>query len=292
MILVVGATGLVGNEVCRRLREAGRDVRALVRTTSHPAKLNRLRSVGADLCFGDLKDPPSLAAACAGVEAIISTASSTFSRAAGDSIESVDDLGQLNLVHAAKAAGVPRFVFVSFRRPPGFSFPLDDAKAHVEAALADMDSTVIQASFFMESWLSPALGFDAANATARVFGPGTSPISFVSASDVAAMCALALTHSAASRRTLAFGGPQALTMQQVIALFERLTGRSFTIDRVPAEALHQQFAAAEDPMGKSFAALMLGALFGDAIDMAPLIAEFHLELTSVESFARRSLGLA
>ena len=62
-----------------------------------------------------------------------------------------------------------RFLFVSFRRTPGISFPLGEAKAQVERAISGLDFTIIQASWFMEVWLSPALGFDYANAAARIF---------------------------------------------------------------------------------------------------------------------------
>ena len=47
--LIVGATGLVGGEICRILAEAGRSVRALVRTTSSPEKIARLKSLGASI---------------------------------------------------------------------------------------------------------------------------------------------------------------------------------------------------------------------------------------------------
>src|ERR1019366_7885990 len=102
MILVVGATGLVGSEVCERLVRRGEQVRALVRETSSKEKIEALRSWGVELCAGDLKDPQSIVAACRGVNAVISPASSTLSRQPGDSIESVDAAGQLNLVNAAK----------------------------------------------------------------------------------------------------------------------------------------------------------------------------------------------
>jgi uncharacterized protein YbjT (DUF2867 family) len=49
MILVVGATGLLGMRVCERLRAEGRPVRALVRRTSEPHKVNALRSFGCEL---------------------------------------------------------------------------------------------------------------------------------------------------------------------------------------------------------------------------------------------------
>src|SRR5262245_43220578 len=134
MILVVGATGLAGAEICRLLRERGHDVRALVRDTSSPDKVERLIGFGVTLARGDMKDPASLDAACAGANAVVSTASSTLSRQEGDSIETVDHRGQLALVDAAKAAGVGRFVFVSFPHID-VEFPLQDAKRAVEQRL-------------------------------------------------------------------------------------------------------------------------------------------------------------
>ncbi|MBV8820168.1 MAG: SDR family oxidoreductase, partial [Acidobacteriaceae bacterium] len=201
MILVVGSTGLVGSEVCRRLTARGEAVRALVREASSRERIEGLRSCGVELFFGDLKDAASIAEACRGVEAVISTASSTLARQPGDSIGSVDAAGQLNLVRAAQESGADRFVFVSFRRTPGISSPLGEAKERVEEAVKRLNFTIIQASWFMEVWLSPALGFDYAKRAARIYGPGTNAISWVSFRDVAEICAIALRDRAAERRT-------------------------------------------------------------------------------------------
>jgi uncharacterized protein YbjT (DUF2867 family) len=290
MILVAGATGLVGSAVCQKLAKRGETVRALVRSTSAKEKLDALRSCGAELCVGDLKDPGSLSSACRGVDAVVSTASSTLSRQSGDSIESVDAAGQLNLVNAAEAAGIERFVFVSFRPPRGISYPLADAKRRVEEAIASLNFTIIQASWFMEVWLSPALGFDYPNQTARIYGPGTSPISWVSFRDVAEMCALAVRSPAAERRTIEFGGPEALSPLEVVARFEKIGGRPFQLQHVPEQTLRAQFDGAADPMQKTFAGLMLGYLYGDAIDMAPVVEQFGIQLTSVDEYARSVLG--
>ena len=101
------------------------------------------------------------------MDAVISTASSTLSLQAGDSIELVDDTGQLHLVERDLLVSVGSFLspFVVWLGTP---FPLADAKAHVEHAITDLNFTTIQASWFMEVWLSPALGFDYLNASARI----------------------------------------------------------------------------------------------------------------------------
>ncbi len=290
MILVVGATGMVGSEICQRLSRRGEKVRALVRTTSSTEKVALLRGCGAEICVGDLKDPGSLADACRGADAVISTASSTLSRQSGDSIESVDDTGQLHLVEAAKSAGISRFMFVSFRRPAGISFPLADAKAHVEHAIRDMNFTTIQASWFMEVWLSPALGFDYSNASARIYGSGKSPVSWVSYPDVAEMCVLALRHPAAERRTIEFGGPDALSPIEVVARFEKIGGKSFKLEHISDATLRAQFDGATDSLQKSFAALMLAYSSGDEINMTSTQQEFGIKLTNIDQFARSVLG--
>lgn len=292
MILIVGATGLVGAEVCQNLMKRGEPVRALVRATSSKETVEALRSSGAELYIGDLKDPQSIADACRGVNAVISTASSTLNRQPGDSIESVDTAGQLNLVKAAKNANVGRFLFVSFRRTPNLSFPLSEAKAQVENAIRDLNFTIIQASWFMEVWLSPALGFDYRNRAARIYGPGTSPISWVSYRDVAKICALALRHPAGSRKTIEFGGPEALSPLAVVARFETIGGRPFRIEHVSESGLQSRFEEATDPLQKSFVGLMLRYSLGDAMDMAPAMDTFEIKLTTVTEYAQRVLGKA
>jgi uncharacterized protein YbjT (DUF2867 family) len=50
MILVVGATGALGSEICSRLRREQAGVRALVRQLANPDRLAVLRNAGVELC--------------------------------------------------------------------------------------------------------------------------------------------------------------------------------------------------------------------------------------------------
>jgi len=100
-ILVAGATGFLGSEVCRQLIERNRKVKGLVRVSSDANKLAQLRESGVQTAVGDLKDKASLEKALQGVSAVISTISSTLSRQEGDSIQTVDDEGQINLIDAS-----------------------------------------------------------------------------------------------------------------------------------------------------------------------------------------------
>ena len=269
MHLVVGATGMVGGEVCRLLIESGRQVRALVRNTSSPEKIAHLKGLGAQLAQGDLKDPASLESACRGVTAIISTASSTISRQANDSIESVDRQGQLNLIDAAEKAGVKQFVLISF---PGIDldFPLQAAKRAVEERLrrCRLTHTILQPTCFMEIWLSPALGFDPAQAAVRICGDGQGKISWISFQDVARFAVAALDNPRTANVTLKLGGPDALSPLQVVQIAEEIVGKKIGVQHVPVDALRTQLDAATDPMQRSMTGLMLYFAQGDVIDMA------------------------
>src|SRR6516164_7182664 len=289
MILVVGATGLLGTRICERLRAEGQPVRALVRRTSSPDKVNTLKSLGCELAAGDLKEPAQIEAACQGIAAVISSASSTLSRQSGDSIESVDLQGQLTLVDAARNANVRRFVFVSFPDDPAVQYPLTQAKRSVERAIADLDFTSIQASFFMEVWLSPALGFDYKQGKARIYGDGSKPISWVSYRDVAEFCIAPVLRSVAGRSVLEVGGPEPLSPLEVVKIFEAESGRRFELETISEAKLREQFDSANDPLEKSFAGLMLQYAQGDAIAMQGLLESIPVRLTSVREYARTVL---
>jgi len=289
MNLVVGATGFLGSDICRLLVQQGQPVRALVRVTSDPAKKEALRSLGIELVEGDLKDPESLAAACQGVNAVISTASVTISRQADDSIQAVDLDGQLNLIKAAKTAHVASFIYVSYSGNIDVDCPLKTAKRTVEQAVKEsgMAYTILRPSSFMEVWLSPIVGFDVANANVTVYGAGHNKISWISLHDVAQFAVASLTNSAAPNVVLELGGPEALSPLEVIKIFEAASGKTFTVQHVPAEALQSQLDTATDPIQQSFAALMLALTQGDEIDMTATLQSFPLRLTSVEEFAQR-----
>ncbi len=209
MILVIGATGLLGNEVVQQLRLAGHAVRALARTTSNPSRLEALQQAGAEIAYGDLKEPDSLQIACRGIEAIVTTASSTFSRQPGDSIETVDRDGYFNLIDVAKNTGVRKLVYTSIPQKMRYESPLTRAKSEVAEYLrsSGIDYTVLAANFFMEIWLSPALGFDAQNARATIYGTGDRPVGFVSYKDVAQIAVRSLTLEASKNRTISIAGP-------------------------------------------------------------------------------------
>ena len=70
--LVTGATGLVGNNVVRRLLEEGQNVRVLVRRNADPRPLADLD--GVEIVHGDVRDPQAVDRAVQGVDRVIHAA--------------------------------------------------------------------------------------------------------------------------------------------------------------------------------------------------------------------------
>jgi NADH dehydrogenase len=289
MNLIVGATGMVGTEICRLLAASGKPVTALVRASSDPAKVEKLKRLGATVVQGDLRDRISLKAACRGVNAVISTASAMpFAYTPGENTpRNTDQDGCLSLIDVAREAGVQQFVYTSFP-PIAASFPLQDAKRAVEARLREsgLMHTILRPSYFTEVWLSPAVGFDHASGKATVYGTGVNAISWISFLDVAQFAVASLAHPAARNTTLELGGPEAISPRDVVKVFENVGGKTFDVTQVTVDALQGQLAGATDPMQRSFVALMLGYAGATAIDMTATLKTFPLKLTTVEAYAR------
>jgi NADH dehydrogenase len=283
--LVVGATGTLGGEIARLLLERGKPVRAMARATSDPAKVVRLRELGAEVVEGDLRDPRSLVAACEGARVVVSGATAILSEHDGDTIEAVDRDGHLNLVETAARAGVERFLYISFAELTP-TFALQDAKRAVEDRLraTGMLSTVLRPTNFMESWLGPALGWDIPNGRAQICGSGQNAVSWISFRDVARVAADALDDPAAGNAVLNFGGPEALSPLDVVRIMEEETGRRFEVAHVPEEALRAQKEAASDSRADTFAGLMLATAGGFTADPPPRTGG----LASVRDYVREA----
>lgn len=101
LILVAGATGELGGRVVRALRQRGATVRALVRPATDPAKIDALRQLGAAVQPVNFADPATLAQTCAGASCVVSVLAG---------LREVIVEAQTRLLHAAVAAGVPRFI--------------------------------------------------------------------------------------------------------------------------------------------------------------------------------------
>jgi uncharacterized protein YbjT (DUF2867 family) len=290
MNLIIGATGMVGSEICRLLTVDSKSVRAMVRETSDPVKVNKLKELGVEIVKGDLRDSSTFAGALQGVSAVITTVSAMpFSYVPGENdIQNVDLDGMTNLINSAKKAGVKHFIYTSFSGQIDMDFPLRNAKRAVEKHLqkSGMTYTILRPSCFTEVWLSAAVGFDTANAKVQLCGDGTKPVSYISYLNVARFAVESLENQAARNAILELGGPEKLSQLDAVKIFEDASGKKFDIQHTPEEALQSQLDTATDPMQKSFSGLMLCVAHGDPIDMQEILANYPIKLRSVREYAR------
>jgi uncharacterized protein YbjT (DUF2867 family) len=290
MTLVAGATGALGTEICRRLESSGKPFRAMVRTSSDPAKKETLKQLGGDMTEADLKDRASLDRACGGATAVITTSTAILSQQQDDTFDAVDLHGQMHLIDAARAAKVGHFVFVSVSGNvlKHGDNPLFNAKQAVENHLRQsrLTYTILRPTFFMEVWLSPHLGFDFVNAKATIYGSGENKISYISLHDVADFAVESVSNPAAQNAVLELGGPHAFSQFEVVRIFEEVSGRTFEKQFVPEEALRARKTAATNSVERTFADLTLAAARGDTIDMRETFKKFSVRPRSVREYAK------
>lgn len=108
MILVTGGSGFVGGHVVHELRGRDLPVRCLVRDARRGAKL---AAWGCELAEGDVTDPQSLARAVDGTDTVIHLVAVRQGRR--EQFQRIMVGGTRDLLAAAKAAGVRRFVHMS-----------------------------------------------------------------------------------------------------------------------------------------------------------------------------------
>ncbi|MEP7147772.1 MAG: SDR family oxidoreductase [Acidobacteriota bacterium] len=322
MILVVGATGQLGTAIVRKLADRGQPVRALARRTSNYQALDR---DGVELVFGDLLDEGSLVAACTNVDTVIATANAAVPTQKRDSFKSVDGLGYVNLIRAAKGSGVRQIIYTSALSQPGFdNLPIGRQKHDTEQKLREsgLIHTIFRADAFMDVYFAmmgsdlPVRGAESAtversfwftsrffngvkdsmtkNGTVGIMGDGNTRHSFVCIDDLAEFHVRAVRHPAAENKIYDIGGPEALTQNEVLAVFEKILGRSLKPKRTPAVIFKVGYnllrffsPAAANIMGLNY----YSATNSSVVDMTSTADLFNVRLTSVEEFLREKAGI-
>ena len=286
-ILVVGATGFVGGEIARKLAVQNSKVAGLVRGGSAHPKAKELLSAGIEIIAGDLCSPETLVHALKNSKTVVCTATSMPS-ATDNGLQRVDHDGTVALIELAERQGVKKFVYVSYSGNICEESPLETAKRKCENRLlaSQMEAVILRPSYFMEMWLSPALGFDPANGSARLYGAGNARVSYISAKNVADFGAVAALRQYAEKNAiLEMGGSEPLSQLGAIRIFEEVLNKKFKVDHVTTKSLQNQHQSS-DPLQKTFGALMLAYSKGDVVQGAAAIARQHgVVLRSVAEFA-------
>jgi uncharacterized protein YbjT (DUF2867 family) len=217
---------------------------------------------------GDLNDPSSLPAAMVGISIVVDCSTSKPE----EPIRKVDWEAKCALIQCAKAMGISRYVFFSIDKCDKHrEVPLMDLKFCTEQYLAasGLNYTVLRLTGFMQPLISayavPILEEQS------VWGSSDSTrTAYLDTQDVARMTLAALRRDATSGRVLTLSGPKAYTVEEVIALCEKLGKQEAKVTRVPVGLL--KFTRA---------ITVFFQWFGDAADRLA----FAEVLTSNESFS-------
>jgi len=253
MLLLTGATGLVGSALLRRLVAEGQPVRCLVRD---PRRLGPQR-VRVQIALGDLADPPSFRNAMRGVKTVVHLAASTRDQPRG-SIEELAAIATWRMVEAAQRAGVERFVFFStLGASTHHRARLFRAKALAEQAVreSDMHSTVIAPSLVYapgDRWLT-LLERLSLLPVMPVSGSGKAVCQPIWVEDVAGcvMAALRDAGNGATHDRYELAGPQTMTYNEVIDAVLRSLDRERPLLPVPTPIVSRTLRLLERAIGTS-----------------------------------------
>ena len=234
-VLVTGATGLAGANICKLLVERGDSVRALARQTADTGPLTEL---GVEVVTGDVTDRDAVMRAARGSDAAIHCAAllGGASQNLAD-FEAVNVGGTKNVLDAAEAVGLGRVVAVStgtfFDRSGG----LDREDAPVSKEPSQDPYTVTKMAAFVDAMSRAEAGRDVVSThPGAIFGPSpvasnalgmtsfnrvllsaargrikryiTFPVSWVFSEDIARGCILALDKGVAGERYMLDGQPE------------------------------------------------------------------------------------
>jgi NADH dehydrogenase len=224
MILVAGGTGRLGTLVVTQLAQDGARVRVLTRD---PARAAHLRSTGAEVARGDVRDRSSLQRAMDGVTTVVSAVHG-FAGPGHVTPDSVDRGGNANLVAAAASARADVVLVSVVGAAADSPLELFRAKYAAEQNLraSGVPWTIVRASAFAELWAEIMT-------KPVVFGHGNNPVNFVSVSDVAAAVAAAAAGTELRGQVIEVTGPDNLTFNELAALLQELRGKHGPIRHVP-----------------------------------------------------------
>ncbi len=247
-VAVAGGTGFVGGAIARALHAQGETVIVL---THRPESASSALPDAVAVRRADVADERSLAAALDGVDAlVISLAfpnSPMESPRLGRTFEAVDAAGTERLVAAAVTAGVRRIVYVSGAgAAPDASRTWFQAKWQAETAVrrSGIPYTIIRPTWVYgprDLALNRFLGFAKWLPLGPLTGSGTQLLAPVFVDDVARLAADSLRADAARDQVFEIGGPETLTMREIV----RVALRESRVRRflLPAPAIMLKLAA-------------------------------------------------
>jgi uncharacterized protein YbjT (DUF2867 family) len=298
MILVAGGTGFVGGGIVRELVRRGESVAVLTRDAS-PAK--RSPSPVLEFRGGDVTRPESLAVAMRGVEAVVGCQqfpnSPIENPGKGYTFEKVDAEGTENLVRAAMAAGVKRYIYLSgvgaaHEGPHWFR-----AKWRAETAVREsgLKYTILRPSWVYgpeDHSLNRFLGMSRFLPFVPLIGnAGKQRMQPVFIDDVGRAVAESLDNPAAANQIFELGGPDAMSMTEVVRTALQVAGRKRLLLSSPKPVMKLVASVLQFAPGRPLTPDAVDFITGDALgDPASIQRALGLRLTPLREALATYLG--
>jgi uncharacterized protein YbjT (DUF2867 family) len=235
MILITGASGFVASHLIPQLRKSGQSLRCLV---TNEAEGTRIKAPGAELAIGNVTNPASLRTAAEGVDTIIHLVA-VIRELKNATFESINVIGTKNMIEAAKAAGVKRFIHMGAlgaTPDPKYKY-LHSKWLGMEAVKnSGLEFSILQPSVMF----GEGAGFIAslvrsvhlAPFIVPIAGDGKSKLQPIWVGDVAS-CVMKLVAGEKIGRGIEIGGPEIMTYEAMMDEILKAMGEKRTKIHVP-----------------------------------------------------------
>ena len=230
-ILVIGGTGTLGRQIVKQALDEGYQVKCFTRNLR---RANFLKEWGAELVYGDLSLPETIPPALKGISLVVDAA--TVRPTDDYNSETVDWKGKIALIEAAKLAKIKKFIFFSvLGASTNSSIPLIDLKLKISTLLNDAPfaSTIFQCSGFFQGIINQYAIPVLENKTIWLVG-NSSPIAYLDTQDAAVSIVNDLTDTKPGPKEVALIGKKFWTSEEIVALCERLSGKTAKVIYIPS----------------------------------------------------------
>ena len=233
MILVTGGSGFIGRRVTSRLMEGGNSVRVLARGQRRADQPS-----GVEVVRGDVVSAEGLSEAMSEVEKVIHLVA-IIRESGSQTFEAVIQQGTERLVEAAKVAGVKKFVYVSAigaQDDPYYPYLRAKWAAERAVALSGLKFTILRPSIIFgegDEFINALAGLVRYNPVVPVAGDGKTKFQPLWVEDLVTCIVACLDEEAHGGQTLAVGGPEHLTYEEILDIVKEALGKSRIKVHVP-----------------------------------------------------------
>ena len=227
LVLVTGATGFLGRRVVPELLAHRHEVRCLVHTPGRE-RIFPPRSV--DVHYGSVLDPNAVAAAFYDVEAVVHLVGA-IRQQRGRTYDRINRQGVVNVLAAAKDAGVKHFIYVSVigaNSNPSYPYLYSKWRGEQAVVNSGLPYTILQPSVLFgpgDEFLNALAGLVRVFPLVPVVGSGRNRLQPAAAEDVARCIAYTVGRESLQSRTIELGGPHQLAYNEIVAIVARTMGK-------------------------------------------------------------------